>query len=147
MKKFYILAIIATVMVISSCSSARSGSHGYNAYVAPKTVANSYNELDLEVLPDPISYTIDISTPEGRLKLNKISLKQAEQLALTEAVAKNNCVMIVNPQYTNLMKGKHVLRISVYGFPAVYKRSTKEYVPENNRTRTTIDINRTNTTR
>lgn len=28
--------------------------------------------------------------------------------------------MLVNPQFTNLMNGKRVLRITVFGFPARY---------------------------
>ena len=77
----------------------------------------------MEVSSDGVSYTIDVSTPEGKVKLNKLSLKEAENLALTEAVIKYNCALLVNPQFTNLMKGKQVLRITVYGFPAKYKNS------------------------
>ena len=55
------------------------------------------------------------------MKLKDISLQQAEALAIREAVMQNRCAKLVDPQFTNLMKGKHVLRITVYGFPAKYK--------------------------
>lgn len=108
---------------LSSCSIVKSGAHSNNAYQTPETKIRSYNEYDLNISSNSISYTIDISTPEGKAKLNKLSLKEAENLALTEAVMKNGCALLVNPQFTNLMKGKQVLRITVHGFPAKYKES------------------------
>ena len=68
---------------------------------------------------------IDVSTPDGRAKLHKLSLRQAEDLALTEALMKNNCAALFNPQYTHLKKGKKVLRVTVYGFPARYKHKNQ----------------------
>lgn len=59
------------------------------------------------------------------MKLNKLKLREAENLALTEAVMKYNCATLVNPQYTNFMRGKKVLRITVFGFPAKYKNQEK----------------------
>lgn len=118
-----IIIFLFIICFISSCSTTRSGAHSDNAYQTPTTHIQSDNEYDLDVSPNGISYTIDVSTPEGKTKLNKLSLKEAEKLALTEAVIKSNCALLVNPQFTNLMKGKHVLRITVYGFPAKYKNS------------------------
>lgn len=125
MKTRYINIIISIIcaLFISSCRTAKSGSHSNNAYQTPTTHIQSDNLYDLDVSPDGVSYTIDVSTPEGKVKLNKLSLKEAENLALTEAVIKYNCALLVNPQFTNLMKGKQVLRITVYGFPAKYKNS------------------------
>jgi hypothetical protein len=76
--------------------------------------------MDLD--PQGIQYTIDVSTPEGQLKLRKLSLREAEDLALVEAIMQNNCATLFNPQYTHLSKGKHILRVTVFGFPARYKR-------------------------
>ncbi len=135
------LLIIIVVLCIVSCSSYRGGSNSNNAYIAPNTVVNSFNEYDMDVSSEPFTYTIDISTPEGKMKLNKISLREAEQLVLTEAVAASKCAMLVNPQFTNLRKGKRVLRITVYGFPAKYKSSSKSYVPMDNRSSKTINVN------
>lgn len=116
-----LLTFASTILSTSSCSSSKSGSHATNAYQIPKTKINSFNEYDLDVSTEGVSYTIDISTPEGKTKLKGLSLREAEELALTEAVIKYNCALLVNPQYTNLMNGKRVLRITVYGFPARYK--------------------------
>lgn len=118
-----IIISIICVLFISSCRTAKSGSRSNNAYQTPTTHIQSDNLYDLEVSSEGVSYTIDVSTPEGKVKLNKLSLKEAENLALTEAVIKYNCALLVNPQFTNLMKGKQVLRITVYGFPAKYKNS------------------------
>lgn len=85
----------------------------------------SYNRMDLEVSPDGITYTIDISTAEGRIKLNGLNLAQAKKLALEEAAIKNNCARIISPKFSHLQKGKHILRITVFGFPARYKNSEK----------------------
>lgn len=115
--------LIIAYISLCSCSGAQSGAHSSNAYQTPDTHIVSYNEYDLDVSPNSISYTIDISTPEGKAKLNKLTLKEAENLALTEAAIKHGCALLVNPQFTNLIKGKRVLRITVHGFPAKYKTS------------------------
>lgn len=142
--KIKILIAVLCSIVLYSCSSVRGGSNSYNAYIAPNTKVNSFNEYDLDISQNAITYTIDISTPEGRMKLNKVSLQEAEQLALTEAIAQNNCAMIINPQYTHLKKGNRILRVTVYGFPAKYKNAQKDYdyVPEQNRKRVDINVNR-----
>lgn len=122
-KHLFIVGYVA--MLISACSTTYSGTNQRNASYTPHTRINSFNEYDLEVSSEGVSYTIDISTPEGRMKLNNLKLRDAENLALTEAVMKYNCATLVNPQYTNLMRGKKVLRITVYGFPAKYKNQEK----------------------
>lgn len=81
----------------------------------------SYNELTMDLDKNPISYTIDISTDDGRLKLNKLSVPEAQNLALVEAIMVNRCATLFNPQYTQLTKGNKVLRVTVYGYPARYK--------------------------
>lgn len=134
------LASVMSCMTLSGCgTSARTAAHSNNAYQAPKTYINSMNDYALDVEPQGITYTIDISTPEGAAKLDKLSLAEAENLALTEAVIKYNCAMIVNPQFTNLMKDKRVLRITVFGFPARYRaRPDKQY---DSSTRQDVNVN------
>lgn len=125
MRIYTIIAVCSTICVLSfsACNIAKSGAYSNNAYQTPKTKIVSDNEYDLNVSPNSVTYTIDISTPEGKAKLNKLSLKEAENLVLTEAVIKHGCALLVNPQFTNLTRGKRVLRITVYGFPAKYKES------------------------
>ena len=139
----FVTSICGTLFIcaiLSGCgTTGRTSAHSNNAYQAPKTYINSMNDYALDVEPNGITYTIDISTPEGAAKLNKLTLAEAENLALTEAVIKYNCAMIVNPQFTNLMNGKRVLRITVFGFPARYRaRPDKEY---DTNTRQDININ------
>lgn len=118
---FFTLLILLFLM--SSCISTKSGTRTANAYQTPKTSINSFNDYDLDIASEGITYTIDISTPEGRRRLKGLSLREAEELVLTEAIIKYNCALLVNPQYTNLTRGKNVLRITVFGFPAKYKNS------------------------
>lgn len=114
-----IIAVI-TILTVSSCATI-TGSTTRNASNTVRAKNVSYNELTMDLAPDAITYTIDVSTPEGRAKLHKLNLHQAEELALTEALMKNNCAALFNPQYTHLKKGKKILRVTVYGFPARYK--------------------------
>ncbi|MCM1355941.1 MAG: hypothetical protein NC212_06010 [Staphylococcus sp.] len=82
----------------------------------------SYNELTMDLDPTGVSYTIDVSTEEGKVKLHNVSVHEAERLALIEAIMKYNCATLFNPQFTHLKNGRDVLRVTVYGFPARYKK-------------------------
>ncbi len=106
---------------MSACSP-KVSTRTLNAYtsVAPKIV--SYNELTMDLDDEPITYTIDISTESGRMKLNNLSLDEACDLVLVEAIMSNKCATIFQPQYTHLLKGGKVLRITLYGYPARYKK-------------------------
>lgn len=130
MKKVIIsLAVIA--LALTSCSKGvhkifegGSGSSiNENGYQLPITGIESINIADLELSNDFITYTIDISTPEGQTKLNGINEKQAKELALAEASIVNRCSLIVNPKYTFLKDGKKILRVTVSGQPAYYKNA------------------------
>ena len=142
--KRYIIQLVYFVVLTAfiSCSVVRTGSHSNNAYQAPMTYIESMNDYALDVDSKGVSYTIDISTPEGASKLNKISLKEAEKLALTEAVIKYNCAMLINPQVTNLMNGKRVLRITVFGFPARYRARPDKTYDSNSRQQIDINVNK-----
>ena len=121
------LAAIAT-LTMSSCKT-RMTAGGTSAAEIIDSYTGSVTDATLDIASEPITYTIDISTAEGRLKLKKLSLPQAKSLALREAVMMNRCAKLVNPQYTQLMKGKQVLRVTVYGFPAIYKVQTSSTPP------------------
>ena len=129
MKYTSLIALATTVLLVCSCSSLRSGGAGItDTEVA--TYTESINRYDLDVDPQGITYTIDISTVEGKLKLNGLSLEQAKQLALEEAAIKNNCARIISPKFSHLKKGKQILRVTVFGFPARYKNSEKTATPD-----------------
>ena len=126
---YYMAAIVAICLLISSCSSVRSGGDGItNTEI--DTYTESISRFDLDVDPEGITYTIDISTQEGQIKLNGLSLEQAKQMALEEAAIKNNCARIISPKFSHLKKGKQILRITVFGFPARYKNSQKTATPD-----------------
>ena len=128
----------ATMFTMTSCAT-RMTAGGTSAAEIVDSYTGSINDVNLEIASEPVTYSIDISTAEGRAKLNKLSLAEAKSLALREAVMISKCAKLVNPQYTQLMKGKQVLRITVYGFPAVYKNAVKS--PYDSRTKQEIDIN------
>ena len=85
----------------------------------------SANFYDLVPVGDRITYTIDISTPEGKQKLQGLSLAEAQRLAETEASRKYNCDRLIDPRYDYLKKGKRILRITVDGRPGNYKPREK----------------------
>lgn len=143
---FHFLSWVAllSAFLLTSCRTSSSGAFGADTDIDPLTEIDSrHNIYDLVVADQGIQYTIDYSTPDGRLKLKNLSLSQAKQMVLSEAAMANNCAMIVRPKYTFLKEGKQILRITVFGFPANYRNAHKgnDYVPEQNRTKTTIELN------
>ncbi len=123
MKRDIITLAIAIICatVITSCSTTRAGAGGYDTGLGVNTTGRSENSYDLVPIGDRITYTIDISTPEGKQKLNKLSLAEAQRLAETEACRKYNCDRLIDPRFDYLSKGKRILRITVDGRPGNYK--------------------------
>lgn len=115
-----ILLTAAAALTLTACHTS-SGSHGRNASMISRTLLSTTNEYDLDIAADPVEHVIDVTTADGAAKLHKLSLRQAEDLALREAVMKHKCALLFNPQYTHVKKGSRILRVKVYGFPAVYK--------------------------
>lgn len=121
-KKLFLMAFAATmILTICSCSSTRSGAGGYSTNMGVDARGSSYNSYDLVPVGDRITYTIDISTPEGKQKLYKLSLSEAQRLAETEACRKYNCDRLIDPRFDYLKKGKRILRITVDGRPGNYR--------------------------
>ena len=121
-QRFFLTALIATtIMAVCSCSSTRSGAGGYDTGMGVDARGTSYNSYDLVPVGDRITYTIDISTPEGKQKLHKLSLSEAQRLAETEASRKYNCDRLIDPRFDYLKKGKRILRITVDGRPGNYR--------------------------
>ena len=125
-------------MIFSSCGSISSGAGGTATGVGVETIGLSYNSYDLVPVGDRITYTIDISTPEGKQKLKNISLDDAKRLAETEASRKYNCDRLIDPRFDFLKKSKRILRITVDGRPGNYKKQEVHY---DSNTRQEIDIN------
>lgn len=118
----FIYVIICFVLV--SCSP-RITVTSLNAYTTVTPQIESYNSLTMDLDDEPITYTIDISTQEGKSKLNKLSLNEAKELCLIEAIMYAKCATIFNPQYTHLIQKGNVLRITIYGYPARYKHTQR----------------------
>lgn len=129
MKYIYCIAAIALSMMLSGCTVIRSSADGITG-TEITTYNESINRFDLEVDSEGITYTIDISTEEGRVTLEGKTLTEARKIALEQAAIKNNCARIISPKYSELMRGKRVLRVTVFGFPARYKNSQKTATPD-----------------
>ncbi len=107
-----LLFVATAVLTIVSCGITRTGAGGYATNVGFDARGRSYNDYDLVPVGDRITYTIDISTPEGKQKLYKLSLSQAQRLAETEASRKYNCDRLIHHRYDYLQKGKLMLRLT-----------------------------------
>ncbi len=114
------LTAIATI-VLTACGSTRAGAGGYDTGMGVQLRDRSYINYDLVPVGDRITYTIDISTPEGKQKLQGLKLAEAKRLAETEASRKYNCDRLIDPRFDYLKKGKRILRITVDGRPGNYK--------------------------
>lgn len=127
MKKnvFVALAVMFCTLAFNSCKTRYMSSWGEGSTLNPKVKATSINEYDLDISDDYITYTIDISTPEGKLLLNKKSLAEAQMTVENEAAMANKCDLIWQPKYSKLVDGKKILRITISGRPANYKNSKK----------------------
>lgn len=123
MKRNIIIVALAAIeiAIFTSCSSTRAGAGGYDTGMGVYATGRSANSYDLVPVGDRITYTIDISTPEGKQKLNKLTLAEAQRLAETEACRKYNCDRLIDPRFDYLNKGKRILRITVDGRPGNYK--------------------------
>lgn len=116
------LAFVAIgIAALNSCSSTRAGAGGYDTGMGVYATGRSANSYDLVPVGDRITYTIDISTPEGKQKLQGLSLSEAQRLAEVEACRKYNCDRLIDPRFDYLNKGKRILRITVDGRPGNYK--------------------------
>lgn len=117
------ISLAAGLLLAASLSSCRSinGSAGSSPTQAIDSYVVMRGDLRFVIRDEPVEHSIDISSANGRAKLKGITLQQAELLAIREAIMKSRCVKMVEPQFTNLTKGKKVLRITVYGFPADFK--------------------------
>lgn len=121
-KNLFLIALSAfAILTISSCGSTRSGAGGYDTGMGVYATGRSNNYYDLVPVGDRITYTIDISTPEGKQKLQGLSLAEAQRLAETEACRKYNCDRLIDPRFDYLNKGKRILRITVDGRPGNYR--------------------------
>ncbi len=117
-KTLYLIVALAALM--TSCASTKSGGWGNTSHEVDLK-SRSINYYDLTVDPVGVTYTIDISTKEGRIKLDGLNLNQAKEMVLQEAAMMNNAAKLVEPKFTYLKEGKDILRITVFGFPARYK--------------------------
>lgn len=134
---YFVITLFVGALCLTSCKTSRASANGRGTTLNPKVRATSFNEYDLIISDSYITYTIDISTAEGKLSLNKKKLPEAQMMVENEAAMANHCDLIWQPKYSYLMDGKKILRITISGRPANYKNTQPdyEYVPMNNRQR------------
>ncbi len=122
MRLISLLVFFVTILIGLSACSPKISTRKLNAYTTVNPNIVSYNELTMDIDNDPITYVIDISTETGKMKLKNLSVDEACDLALIEAIMANKCATIFNPQYTHLVHKGKVLRVTIYGYPARYKK-------------------------
>lgn len=123
-RRVFLMAIGLSLafLYLTSCRTS-TGAGGSDTGMGIYATGRSYNTYNLIPVGDRITYTIDISTSEGRQKLHGLSLIDAQRLAETEASRKYNCDRLIEPRFDYLKKGKRILRITVDGRPGNYKSS------------------------
>lgn len=104
----------ALVACLSSCRS--SGNVSGNNAISIGTSVVGENRYKIIVGEERIApYTIN-----NRKQLKRLSLQEAKDKVLQEAVIARNCATIVEPNYSYDMKGKKIVRITVVGYPGYY---------------------------
>ena len=78
-KKLLMMAIIAIVMTTMPSCSPRMTVGGTAAAEIVDSYTGSVNDVNLEISSEPITYSIDISTAEGRAKLHKLTLPRSKK--------------------------------------------------------------------
>lgn len=121
MRNYLLSALVVILLVGLTACSPKISTRKLNAYTTVSNYNVSYNKLTMDLDDEPITYTIDISTEAGRMKLRNLSLDEACDLALVEAIMANKCATIFQPQYTHLVQKGKVLLVTLYGYPARYK--------------------------
>lgn len=108
------VCVAALSVCLSSCRS--SGNVSGNNAISIGTSVVGENHYKIIVGEERIApYTIN-----NRKQLKRLSLQEAKDKVLQEAVIARNCATIVEPNYSYDMKGKKIVRITVVGYPGYY---------------------------
>lgn len=115
MKRLFLFVFTMTLVVsLSSCRSSKNVSGNNAINIGTRVIGeNSYKIIVGEERIAP--YTIN-----NRKQLKRLSLQEAKDKVLQEAVIARNCATIVEPNYSYDMKGKKIVRITVVGYPGYY---------------------------
>lgn len=117
-----LLLLLLTLTGITACSSpAPVVSHSDWGGTGVELRNISYNSYDLRLLGNPIEYEINIATPEGAQLLENLSLPEAKQEVVWQALRRYNCSVIFDPKFKYLVRDGRVLRVTMRGTPANFK--------------------------
>ncbi len=113
-RTFLFICAAALLCCLSSCRS--SGNVSGNNAISIGTSVVGENHYKIIVGEERIApYTIN-----DRKQLKRLTLQEAKDKVLQEAVIARNCATIVEPNYSYEMKGKKIVRITVVGYPGYY---------------------------
>ena len=113
-KILFVLCTAAFLVSLTSCRT--SGNVNGNNAINIGTNVVGENRYKIIVGEERIApYTIN-----NRKQLRRLNLQGAKDKVLQEAVIARNCATIVEPNYSYDMKGKHIIRITVVGYPGYY---------------------------
>ena len=115
MKRFFFFVCTMTMVIcLSSCRSSKNVSGNNAINIGTRVIGeNSYKIIvgEERIAPYPIN------NPK---QFKRLSLQEAKDKVLQEAVIARNCATIVEPNYSYDMKGKKIVRITVVGYPGYY---------------------------
>lgn len=117
MKKFLVLSV---VVLLASCAPSKLtlNTNKGNDDNALKVQKSAVSENAFKIIPgkNRVTYTIN-----DRKRLRGLTLAQAKEKVLAEAVIEYNCAVIMDPNYSYDIKPfAGVQRITVSGYPAHY---------------------------
>lgn len=83
---------------------------------------------EIHILERVVSYTLDVTTREGKAILKNCDLKKAKEQVFAAACEEHKCALIFNPRYRYIPKGKKIVSITVTGQPGIYRNKKSETV-------------------
>ncbi|MBQ8889849.1 MAG: hypothetical protein IJY59_10270 [Bacteroidaceae bacterium] len=121
MKKIMFFASVALMAITLSACGGKKAAVSTNRVFDDNSLkiqkgasaTNSYKIIAGQERIEP--YTIS-----DRKRLKGLTLEEAKEKVLQEAVIARGCAMIIEPNYSYDMKGKNVVRITVVGYPGNY---------------------------
>lgn len=117
--------MFVTALIMVSCGSKKSltNNRNYDDYgIKVQTTAVSQNAYKIKPSSKRVSYTIpDPRNKKDKKRLKGLTLEEAKEKVLSEAIIEHKCALILQPNYSYDLKGKKVVRITVYGYPAEYE--------------------------
>lgn len=124
MKKLSTLLLSIAMLSLFSCGSSSRAIEEIDP--TPDIDISTFAEI--HILERVVSYTIDVTTREGKAILKNCDKKTAKEQVFAGACLEHQCALIFNPKYRIVPKGDKIVSITVTGQPAIYRNKKSETV-------------------